>query len=107
MLSVLKQIKEALLTVTPNVFHYEAYAIDDKYVVWAEQGESDSFYADNGKRERTIQGSIDYYTKDDDDSIPDGIEAALMTAGIIFSLNSVQYEDETKFIHYEWLFEVM
>lgn len=97
------------MTVTPNVFHYEADGQGDRYVVWAEQSESDAFYADNGKRERTIQGSIDYFTKDadDNDETPDKIEAALSDAHIIFSLNSVQYEDETKLVHYEWLFEVM
>lgn len=107
MLSMLKQIKEVLLTVTPNVFHYEGDNKNDKYIVWAEEGEVSSLEADNTKQMRTIQGTIDYFTKAEEDKTVERIETALKEADISFSLNSVQYEDETKFIHYEWLFEVM
>ena len=107
MLSILKQIKEVLLTVSPNVFHYEGNNKNDKYIVWAEEGEGNSLEADNSKQMRTIQGTIDYFTKADEDETVDEIETALKNANISFSLNSVQYEDETNFIHYEWLFEVM
>ena len=107
MLSMLKQIKEALLTVTPNVFHYEGDNRNDKYIVWAEEQEISTLNADNTKEAKAIQGTIDYFTKADEDSTVDKIETALTEAEISFRLNSVQYEDETKFIHYEWLFEVM
>lgn len=107
MVSMLKQIKEVLLTVSPKVFHYEADGQNDKYIVWAEDSEGSSLEADNKKLFKTIQGTIDYFTKADEDETVTKIENALTEAQISYSLNSVQYEDDTKFIHYEWLFEVM
>lgn len=106
MLSKLKLIQNTLLTVSDSVSHYEAFKKPDKYIVWAEDSESNSVEADNRKDEQTIQGTIDYFTKEDMDPKIDEIHAALTGACISFSLNSVQYEDETGYIHYEWLWEV-
>lgn len=107
MLSSLEQIKKVLLTVTDKVFHYEALGQEDKYIVWAEDSEGASVEADNQKINQSIQGTIDYYTKDDGDTNVEVIQTALQNACISFYLNSVQYEDETRFIHYEWVFEVI
>lgn len=106
MISKLKAIKEALLSVTENVGHYEAMDETDKYIVWQEDSEGSAVKGDNRKTNQSIQGTIDYYTKTDMDENVDKIQAALNAACISFYLNSVQYEDETEFIHYEWVFEV-
>lgn len=102
----LDQIREALLTVSENVWHYEAPKQDDRYIVWAEDDGDNVLGADNAIRQQAIQGTVDYYTKSEDDPDVDRIETALRTAKIAHYLNSVQYEDETKLIHYEWVFEV-
>ena len=106
MRSKLKKIPEILKTVTDNVRHYEAMGITDKYIVWAEDSEGSSVEGDNRKINQSIQGTIDYFTKQDFDENVDKIQAALTAACISFYLNSVQYEDETEYIHYEWVFEV-
>ena len=106
MLSSLEAVKDALLTVTENVGHYTAWDDADKYIVWAEDTESDQFVADNYKPGHIIEGTIDYFTRDEDDENIAKIPQALNHAGIWWRLNSVQYEDETRFIHYEWLFHV-
>lgn len=106
MRSKLKKIPEILKTVTDNVSHYEAMGITDKYIVWAEDSEGSSVEGDNRKINQSIQGTIDYFTKQDFDENVDRIQAALTAACISFYLNSVQYEDETEYIHYEWVFEV-
>lgn len=106
MLSKLDRVKNALLAVTDNVGHYEALNQTDKYIVWAEDGEGSSVEGDNYKLEQSIQGTIDYYTKDEDDPNAERIQTALKAVRISFYLNSVQYEDETQYIHYEWVFEV-
>ena len=106
MRSKLKKIPEILKTVTDNVSHYEAMGITDKYIVWAEDSEGSSVEGDNRKINQSIQGTIDYFTKQDFDENVDKIQAALTAACISFYLNSVQYEDETEHIHYEWVFEV-
>lgn len=107
MLEKLQKVKDTLLTVTDAVFHYFAADKPDRYIVWAESGEVGSLEADNRKQEQTIGGTIDYFTKTDFDPNIDGIQNALKSAEIAFLLESVQYEEETGYIHYEWKFEVV
>ena len=99
------RIRDALLTVSKDVYHFEALKKEDKYIVWAEDGESNSGHADN-KKNQVIQGTIDYFTKDDADPAVEEIQEALELYEISYKLNSVQYEDETEYIHYEWIWEV-
>lgn len=110
MLSKLKVIPEILLTITDKVFHYEAVKQYDKYIVWAEDSEGSSLEADNYKAEQSIQGTIDYFTKEEFDENVDKIQAALVANRISFYLNSVQYESPDEgyagYIHYEWVWEV-
>ena len=100
-------ISTALLTVGVPVSHYTASKKPNKYIVWAEDGEGDSVWADGRMQDQVIQGTIDYFTKTENDPKVDTIQSALNNAEIPFRLNSVQYEDETKYIHYEWVFEVI
>lgn len=100
------RVRDALLKVTDNVGHYEALDKKDKYIVWAEDSESDSVEADGMKKEQTIQGTIDYFTKTDGDENVNKIQNELIGARINFHLSSVQYEEETGFIHFEWIWEV-
>lgn len=102
----LDKVKEALLTVSDNVGHYEAMKKDDRYIVWAEDGAGDRLGVDNHVSFQAVQGTIDLYTKTENDPLIEQIQEALKTARICFYLNSVQYEDESKLIHYEWVFEV-
>lgn len=99
------RIRDALLTVSKDVYHFEALKKKDKYIVWAEDVEGNSGHADN-KKNQVIQGTIDYFTKDDADSVVEEIQGALELYEISYKLNSVQYEDETEYIHYEWIWEV-
>ena len=110
MLSKLKVIPEILKTVTDNVSHYEEMHKTDKYIVWAEDSEGDSVEGDDRKLNQSIQGTIDYFTKEDMDENVERIQEALKAACISFYLNSVQYESvyegNSDYIHYEWVFEV-
>lgn len=99
------RIRDALLTVSKDVYHFEALKKKDKYIVWAEDGEGNSGHADN-KKNQVIQGTIDYFTKDDADPAVEEIQEALELYEISYKLNSVQYEDKTEYIHYEWIWEV-
>lgn len=86
--------------------HYEYSGDAETYAVWAEDTESASVEADNHKREQAIQGTIDLYTKTEFDPYVDQIQDALKAARVSFYLNSVQYEDETELIHYEWVWDL-
>ena len=50
--------------------------------------------------------TIDLYTLDEDDPLMQAIPAALNATPAAWYRNSVQYEEETKLIHYEWVWEV-
>lgn len=102
----INKVRDALLKVSSNVWHYEAMGKTDKYIVWAEDMEGGSVHGDGKKLEQAIQGTIDYFTKEEGDPTVDRIQEALNGASIPFELSSVQYEEETGFIHYEWIWEV-
>lgn len=102
---ILRGVKTALLTVTDEVYHYRRPPDPkEKYIVWAEDSEAESMDAENRKAEQQIHGTIDYFTRTEFDANVDRIQEALNAAGIGYRINSVQYEDETNLIHYEWEF---
>ncbi len=92
---------------TVPVYHYFAHKQTNNYIVWAEDSESNSGSADNHKTIQCIQGTIDYFTKTEFDPVFDLIQKKLNSADMSWRLNSVQYEQETGYIHYEWTWEVV
>lgn len=103
----LSDIRDASLEVIPDVFHYNALAKPDKYIVWAEDGEAGSLNADDQKTDQVLQGTIDYFTKTEYDPNFKLIQSKLNSIDVTWRLNSVQYEEETGYIHYEWVWEMV
>lgn len=62
--------------------------------------------ADGKHIERGTVGYINYFTRDDSETPRTTIEEALNSINIQWNLNSVQYENDTGYIHYEWEFGV-
>lgn len=54
----LSDLRDALLEVIPDVFHYEAKGKPDKYIVWAEDGEADSLEADDQKMNKLLKEQL-------------------------------------------------
>lgn len=77
------------------------------YAVWQEDSEGRSQYANNRKAEQVLEITIDYFTKEEFDSMADTIQDALNDAMVACYLNSIQYEDETMLTHYEWIVQVI
>lgn len=102
----LEIIERTLKTVSENVGHYEALKKEDRYIVWAEDGGARCLAGDNMLQNQAVQGTIDYFTRQEDDPLADDIQCALKNAKVSFYLDSVQYEDDTGYIHYQWIFEV-
>ena len=98
--------RDALLKVTNQVSHYKAFKKTDQYIVWAEDSQGDALYGDNRMSEQAIEGTIDYFTRTEYDPNFEKIQEVLSEAEISYRLNSVQYEDETGYIHYECVFQV-
>ena len=74
------------------------------YGVWAEDGAND-LHADNAHAEKLAEGTVDWFTRDDAMPAKPIIEAALTAAGCAWYLNSIQMEDDTGYIHLEWVFQ--
>lgn len=103
--SILAPLKAALLTVTDKVYHYEGLKDEDRYIVWAEDADN-SVNGDNKIIGQAIQGTVDYFTSLEYDENVDKIQNAMNDAGISFYLSTQLYDDETKKMQYQWVFEV-
>jgi len=103
----LNDLKALLLTIGPPVFHYSADKQKGNYIVWAEDNEAGASYSDNQKTLQVIQGTIDYFTKTEFDPVVEQIQEKLNSADIAWRLNSIQHEQDTGYIHYEWVWEMV
>lgn len=74
------------------------------YGVYAEDGAND-LIAGNKHVEKVLQGTVDYFTRDDSGTPKATIEAALDSVPAAWYLSSIQFESDTGYIHYEWVFE--
>lgn len=103
----LKIVRDALTAVSQNVSHYRRPPNLEGWIIWQEDSESGSFKAGNHLAEQQIHGTIDYFTKTEYDQTADDVQTVLDAVSRIgWQLSSVQYEDETGLIHYEWDFWV-
>lgn len=91
--------------VTSAVSHYKRLK-SDRYFVWAEDGRSD-LIAGGVHAEHVVTGVTDLFTKIEGDPWAAALEESFDGKGIAWSLNSVQYEDDTGFIHTQWDWEVV
>ena len=100
---------EAEGTLLCDIFHYWRPHMTAPFVVWAEDGEANSFDADDRKREQVLTGYVDFYTRTEFDPIADKIQTALFglqDRPFTWRLEAVDYEDDTNLIHYQWTWEV-
>lgn len=98
----LKQLGDGLSLISQRCHHYSRVETEAPYIVWAEQYEEDSFYADNRKKNQGVHCVVDYFTKTEFDTTIDRIQQYLDESGFSWSLDNVEYEDETNLIHYNW-----
>ena len=99
-----QRVIAAHLAVTDAVSHGGRLQ-SDRYLVWQEDGAND-FEAGGVHAEKGVTGSTDLFTKQEFDPWRDELEAAFDAAGLVWTLNSCQFEEETGFWHYEWDWEV-
>lgn len=104
---MLDNLKAALTATGMKFAHYAwSSAPDGDYGVYAEDGAS-SVRANGQTVNQSVIGTIDYFTRDASDMPKNTIQDALNTLDIAWYLNSIQYENDTGYIHYEWVFEVV
>lgn len=80
---------------------------DADYLVIAIDGEAASLEADGQKVNQSPQGTVDLFTASNDRQAMQTVQAALDALdGCAWYLNSVQYEDDTRLLHWEWVFSL-
>ena len=103
----LTDIRDGLLTIGKPVYHYDASTeTGNAYIVWAEESEGTSQHYNNEKKDLRLQGSIDYFTKTEYDPAFDLIIEYLNQSDLEWRIGTIQYESDTKYIHYEFTWEV-
>ena len=96
----LRYIGAALAQVT-TACHYWRPNLAPPFLVWAEES-SEDFFANGRNAEQKIAGTVDFYTKTEFDPTIDAIQEKMEEIGLTYTIDSVQYEDETNLIHYSW-----
>ena len=73
------------------------------YIVFAEDGAND-FMADELHGERATEGTVDLFTRNYARDAAGPVEQALEALpALAWSLNSIQFEEDTRYVHYEWV----
>lgn len=85
--------------------HAWSKAPEGDYGVYAEDSAIE-LSVDGLNGEQAIEGTIDYFTRDDSDAIRAAIQAKLNELRIVWHLNLIAYESDSGFIHYEWVFRL-
>lgn len=102
------RVKAAVLTVLPErTWHFTApKGTKSPYAVWGEDGQGQAEHTDNRMTGQAIQGTVDYFTREENDPAFAKLQKSLSLHGIPYYLRSVQYEEDTGLIHYQWVWEV-
>lgn len=99
--TALKSFGLGLGQIVTKSYHYTAPEnTPAKYAVWQELS-GEHLTADNKAGEGKFEIAVDYYTKTEFDATVDAISAYLDTYGS-WRIESVQYEEQSGYIHYEW-----
>lgn len=104
---MLTALKNALTATGISFAHFGwDVAPPGDYGVYAEDA-AGHFYADNQMTSQSCEGTVDLFTRAEGDTAKNKVQTALDSIGCSWRLNSVQYEEDTRYIHYEWVFEVL
>lgn len=99
--TALQAFGTALGAIVPKSYHYmPPENTGPAYAVWAEISGS-NLAADNKAAEGAFVIAVDYFTKTEFDTTIDSIQTFLNGYGS-WILESVQFEEDTGYIHYEW-----
>ena len=81
-----------------------SHAPADNYGVIAIDGQT-GLKAGDRQGETIPEGTIDWFCRDPDSAMPAVIESLLDSFGAAWYLNSVQYENDTGLLHWEWVWQ--
>lgn len=102
----LQNIRDLFVSVTENCHHYHARSKPDTYLVWAEDGQADAVHSENKMQIQVKEGTVDLFTKTEYDPLFDKVQEAMNNAGMTWRWSSTQHEEDTGYIHHEWIWQV-
>lgn len=103
---MLSDLEYALTQTGLKFAHYGwSKAPSGDYGVYAEDG-ANYLRADNKSAEKVVECTVDWFTRNPNSSAPSDIEEAFDSIPCAWSVNSIQFEEDTGFIHYEWVVQV-
>lgn len=77
---------------------------DGEYGVISTDGQN-ALRSGNALAEKIPEGTIDWFTRDPNSSMPSSIETLLDLLGASWYFNGVQYESDTGLLHHEWVWQ--
>lgn len=102
----IQKLKDQLLTVGPTVYESWAHKAKTPYIVWLMNGGSD-LKANGRTQEQAISGTVHLFErKTAPESFFDGVQKALNRAECAWAISSIQHEQDTGLVHFEWSWEV-
>lgn len=97
-MNVLLDFKDRLLTVTDNLYHYEApKGAALPYVIWQEVG-GHSLYGDNKDAVNVYRVHLDIYSEDEFDPLVESVLNVLRDGEIAFDFPFSEYDNDLKLI---------
>ena len=97
-MNVLIDFKDRLLTVTENLYHYEAPKDTSlPYVIWQETG-GHSLYGDNTDAVSVYRVQLDIYSENEFDPLIENILNVLREDNIAFDFPFSEYDNDLKLI---------
>lgn len=102
--TTLERLRQGFAALGGHVYHYHRPDLQFPCVVWAEEG-LNPLHADGDTVEGALRGTLDYFTPREIDPMIDAIPLRFREMGLAWSLLSVQFEDDTGLVHWEWAWE--
>jgi hypothetical protein len=101
------KIEDTLKALTQKTYRgFAPEGAELPYIVWDDDNNQSNLYGGGKMVLQVIEGTIDLYTKDQDDPLFDQIQQGINAVGVSFKFNSKQTEVGTEIIHYEWVWAV-
>lgn len=102
-MTIFEKIIAAHTAVSNAVSHGERLN-SDRYFVWEEDGHSD-LLSEGAHGEIVITGVTDLFSKTEFDPWADALGESFDDFDIAWTLNSIQFEEDTGFWHWSWDWE--
>lgn len=103
----LQTFRDLLLELAVSVHHIEAYQQEPPYLVWREVGTL-QLSGDGETSESGMRVALDYFTAQEYDPLPQQLQTLLAAQDeVCLSDAEIDYEDDTKLLHYAYTCEVM